>query len=97
MASGMTGLANKVALVTGGASGIGKAIAARLSADGARVVITDIQQEAGRALAKEQRYEFFDSDVTDEHQWIALMRPNTERLRRAAHPREQCRRSKSTE
>ena len=49
--SGMNTLANKVALVTGGASGIGKAIAARLSADGARVVITDIQQEAGRALA----------------------------------------------
>jgi 3(or 17)beta-hydroxysteroid dehydrogenase len=69
----MNALANKVALVTGGASGIGKAIAARLSADGARVVITDIQQEAGRALAAEQRYKFFDNDVTDENQWNALM------------------------
>jgi 3(or 17)beta-hydroxysteroid dehydrogenase len=67
-------LANKVALVTGGASGLGKAIAARLSADGARVVITDIQRQAGRALATAQRYEFFDNDVTDEHQWNVLMR-----------------------
>jgi 3(or 17)beta-hydroxysteroid dehydrogenase len=72
-ASSMNVLANKVALVTGGASGIGKAIAARLSADGARVVITDIQQEAGRALAAEQHYEFFENDVTDEYRWIALM------------------------
>ena len=70
----MNALANKVALVTGGASGIGNAIAARLSADGARVVITDIQQAAGRALAAEHRYEFFDNDVTDEHQWIELMK-----------------------
>jgi 3(or 17)beta-hydroxysteroid dehydrogenase len=67
-------LANKIVLVTGGASGLGKAIAARLSADGARVVITDIQQEVGRALAAAQRYEFFDNDVTDEHQWNVLMR-----------------------
>jgi 3(or 17)beta-hydroxysteroid dehydrogenase len=69
----MSALANKVALVTGGASGIGKAIAARLAAEGARVVITDIQQEAGRALAIEHHYEFFAQDVTDENQWIALM------------------------
>jgi 3(or 17)beta-hydroxysteroid dehydrogenase len=70
----MSALANKVALVTGGASGIGKAIATRLAADGARVVITDVQEDAGRALAAEQRYEFYRHDVTDELQWIDLMR-----------------------
>jgi len=69
----MSALANKVALITGGASGIGRAIAARLAADGARVVITDILQEAGKTLAAQQGYEFFDHDVSDEHQWIALM------------------------
>lgn len=70
----MSALANKVALVTGGASGIGKAVAARLAADGARVVITDIQQEAGRALAADQHYDFFEHDVSDEHQWVALIK-----------------------
>ena len=70
----MTGLGNKVALVTGGASGIGKAIAARLAADGARVVISDVQQDTGRALAVQQGYDFVVHDVVDEQQWIALMR-----------------------
>jgi len=70
----MKALTNKVALVTGGAAGIGKAICARLAADGARVVVADIEQEAGCALAASQRYEFFRHDVTDEKQWIALMK-----------------------
>jgi 3(or 17)beta-hydroxysteroid dehydrogenase len=66
-------LAGKVALVTGGASGIGRAIAARLAADGARVVITDIAQDAGRGLAAERGYEFFVQDVSEERQWVAVM------------------------
>ena len=40
-------LANKVALVTGGAKGIGFAIAKRFVADGARVVIADIDEDGG--------------------------------------------------
>jgi 3(or 17)beta-hydroxysteroid dehydrogenase len=69
----VTKLSGKVALVTGGASGIGRAVAARLAADGARVVITDIQEGAGSALAKEQGYLFFRQDVTDEGGWTTLM------------------------
>ncbi len=42
----------KVAIVTGAASGIGLAIAQRLVADGAAVVMNDIQAEAGQAAAK---------------------------------------------
>lgn len=44
---------NKVALVTGGGSGIGEAISKRLAADGAKVVITDIKLEAAQRVADE--------------------------------------------
>jgi NAD(P)-dependent dehydrogenase (short-subunit alcohol dehydrogenase family) len=43
-------LAGKVAVVTGGASGIGAGTAERLVADGASVVVADIQADAGKAL-----------------------------------------------
>lgn len=42
----MSGLAGKVAIVTGGGSGIGAAVAARLREDGARVIATDIRTPA---------------------------------------------------
>jgi NAD(P)-dependent dehydrogenase (short-subunit alcohol dehydrogenase family) len=46
-------LENKVALVTGGAAGIGAAIVRRFVAEGARVLIGDRDQPAGSVLATE--------------------------------------------
>jgi NAD(P)-dependent dehydrogenase (short-subunit alcohol dehydrogenase family) len=58
----------KVALVTGGASGLGKATVQALVARGAKVVVVDKAKEAGEALAKElgDAAAFVECDVTDE-------------------------------
>lgn len=42
----------KVAIATGGASGIGAACAATLARGGAKVVVTDLEDAAGRAVAE---------------------------------------------
>jgi len=67
-------LKDKIALVTGGAAGLGKAIVKRLSLDGATVVITDIQTSLGETVASELDCEFLSHDVTDEAQWTQVMR-----------------------
>ena len=46
----MERLKGKVAIVTGGAAGIGKAIAARLAQDGAQVVVADVQKASNGTL-----------------------------------------------
>ncbi|WP_298888843.1 3-oxoacyl-ACP reductase [uncultured Serinicoccus sp.] len=62
-------LAGRVAVVTGGASGIGLASARRLAAEGARVVLADIcEQSVGEALAQDLGGLFVRTDVTDAEQ-----------------------------
>ena len=45
----------KTAIVTGAAQGIGKAIAARLAGDGARVVVADINEAGAKTVAEDDR------------------------------------------
>jgi NAD(P)-dependent dehydrogenase (short-subunit alcohol dehydrogenase family) len=59
-------IANKVFLVTGGASGLGAGTARMLAANGARVLIADVQDEAGVALARELGQRYAHCDVTRE-------------------------------
>jgi NAD(P)-dependent dehydrogenase (short-subunit alcohol dehydrogenase family) len=64
---------NRVAIVTGGASGIGRAVVERLSRDGYAVAILDIDAERGRQAAAEVGTrggpaQFFHTDVTREAQ-----------------------------
>ena len=58
-------LGGKVAVVTGGASGIGKGIATQLVAEGAQVIIADIQRDAMEATAAEIGAAGIQVDVSD--------------------------------
>lgn len=64
-------LAGKVALVTGAAQGIGAGIARRFIAEGAKVMLTDIQDAAGSKLADElgENAAYHTLDVGEEAQW----------------------------
>jgi len=65
----------KLIVITGGARGQGAEEGRRLVASGARVVLTDILEEEGRALARElgPAAIFFRHDVASEMDWTALM------------------------
>ena len=89
------GLKNKVAIVTGGSFGIGKAAAASLSAEGARVAIAARNQADLDAAAKEIEASSgnpvigVSTDVRDEAQVRALVDRVVSRMGRRRHPRQQ--------
>lgn len=59
--------------MTGGASGLGRAIAQRLLSEGANVIISDIQRELGLSAAKEDGFAFLEQNVCDEARWRAVI------------------------
>jgi NAD(P)-dependent dehydrogenase (short-subunit alcohol dehydrogenase family) len=74
----MDRLSGRVALVTGAAGGIGAATARRLAAEGAAVLATDVQDEAGALVAKEitragGRCAYRHLDVTSPPEWEAAV------------------------
>ena len=74
----MAQVQGKVALVTGAASGIGAACAETLAREGARVVLTDLDEAGGEAVAGRIRSGggeavFLRQDVTDEARWAEVV------------------------
>ncbi|MCX2952648.1 MULTISPECIES: 3-oxoacyl-ACP reductase [Lentzea] len=65
-------LEGRVAVVTGGGSGIGLATARRFASEGAKVVVADLDPATGKAAADEVGGLFVQVDVTDEEQVKAL-------------------------
>lgn len=76
-------VSGKVALITGAASGVGKADALLLAKEGAQVVLTDVNEDAGRALAAEIGAEiamFVRHDISSEEDWISAIKQTQERF-----------------
>ena len=74
----------KVVIVTGAASGLGRADAEHLAREGAKVVLTDINDEAGNALAAELTASgadamYLNHDVRDEDAWARVIDATRER------------------
>jgi 3(or 17)beta-hydroxysteroid dehydrogenase len=75
----MNRLAGKVAIVTGAASGLGRADAAALTRAGAKVLLTDVNEAAGRAVAAQLNAAIAGSaafavhDVRDEARWVQVV------------------------
>jgi NAD(P)-dependent dehydrogenase (short-subunit alcohol dehydrogenase family) len=73
----------KVAIVTGGASGIGEACARTLAREGASLIIADIDDANGRRLADELGNAIYlHHDVTDEEAWPTLIAASERRFGR---------------
>jgi NAD(P)-dependent dehydrogenase (short-subunit alcohol dehydrogenase family) len=71
-------LDNKVAVLTGAASGIGRATAVRFAAEGAKVVVADVADGPGSALAAELRGLYVHVDVADEESVKAMFAATVE-------------------
>ncbi|MCB1732824.1 MAG: SDR family NAD(P)-dependent oxidoreductase, partial [Halieaceae bacterium] len=77
-------VAGKVAIITGAASGMGKADAILLAREGASVVVADLNEKDGQAVAAAigEAAVFMRLDVTDEDNWQAVIAATVERFGR---------------
>ena len=75
-------LDEKVALVTGAASGFGEGIARRYAAEGARVVVADLNDQTGRKVAEEIGGAYVHADVSDRNDVRAMIGTAVERYGR---------------
>ncbi|XWW96236.1 hypothetical protein V2A60_004209 [Cordyceps javanica] len=71
MASGR--LNGKVAIVTGGASGFGKGIVEKFVKEGSKVIVADLSEDNGTAVAAEFQCVFVKADVTQRADWEKLL------------------------
>jgi len=83
----MNRVKGKVALVTGGRQGLGKAIALRLAAEGAKIVITDRKEDGADAVIEEIIQEgsegiFIQHDVASEEDWTRAIATTVEKFGR---------------
>jgi len=62
-------LDNKVAIITGGAMGLGAADSTLFAKEGAKVILTDVASDEGQKIADEIGATFMQRDVTDEERW----------------------------
>src|SRR5258707_6968311 len=87
LVDGLMRLAGKVAVVTGCAVGLGRAVAARFAREGAAVVAADTNVEGGRAVVEHIEKEggcalFVGFDVAQESDVIALLKAASEKFKR---------------
>ncbi len=73
-------LKNKIAIITGAASGFGAGIARRFSEEGADVIVADIDSAAGERIAREVEGKFVHADVTKGDDWGKLVHAAGDKL-----------------
>lgn len=78
----MSRLTDKVALITGAASGLGAGIAQRFAEEGAQLVLTDINEADGSAAAEQLNAHFLAHDVADEAAWERVLQETQSRFGR---------------
>jgi 3alpha(or 20beta)-hydroxysteroid dehydrogenase len=78
----MERLKGKVAIITGAARGIGESHARTFIAEGAKVILTDLSEAAGKALANElgENAIFIKHDTTNAEQWAAVVKAGEEKF-----------------
>jgi len=75
-------LRDKIAIVTGAGSGFGEGIAKRFAQEGAKVVLADINGDAGKRVAAAIQGEFVQADVTRAADWARLVQAATAKFGR---------------